>query len=381
MAPAVAKAAIDSGLARVTLDLSEYTLRLKAKQHQGRDVLSHYYCEAKRAKSKKVAFPEGVNPRVLKAAMMAKEEGIAEPILLGVREKIESVARELELSLEGVEIIDPTNDRRHESYLEFFYQQNQRRGVTRSDADREIRRCHLFANTMLARGEVDGLICGVDRYFPSMVKPILETIGLKPGAKTAAGLYIVSIRGRILFFADTAINTSMTSEKLAHIAVMAAEFAKSMNIEPHVALLSYSNFGSVKHPDAYLVRDAATLARELRPDLQIDGEMQADTAVMNDILRTEYPTSHLQEAANVLIFPDMQSGNIAYKLLQRLGGARVIGPVILGLNAPAYVMQRHAGVDEIFNMITVAVAQASFKTKKIIPLAEEKERRGIVSNG
>jgi malate dehydrogenase (oxaloacetate-decarboxylating)(NADP+) len=197
-----------------------------------------------------------------------------------------------------------------------------------------------------------------------MVRPILKTIGLREGATTAAGLYILSIKGRTFFLADTSINTHMTSEKLAEIAIMAAEFAESMNVTPRVAMLSYSNFGSVKHPSAQLVLEATKLAKHRSPHLEIDGEMQVDTAVVPGLIEEDYPFCVLSGPANVLIFPDMQSGNIAYKLLQRLGGARVIGPVILGLNAPAHVMQRHAGVDEIFNMITVAVAQATLRSRR-----------------
>ena len=232
-----------------------------------------------------------------------------------------------------------------------------------------MRRTHLFANMMLAEGGVDGLICGVDRSFPAMMEPILNTIGLKKGSLCAAGLYLVYVKERLYFFADVAINTTMTTEKLAQVAVMAAEFARSMNIEPRVAMLSFSNFGSVRHPLSQLVSEAAERAHEIAPELKLDGEVQADTAVVGEFLRADYPFCNLKDGANVLVFPDMQSGNIAFKLLQRLGGARVIGPVILGLNAPAYVMQRHASVNEIFNMITVAVAQAALKGRRQLSLA------------
>jgi len=365
VAPAVAKAAIATGVAREIIDIEAYTLKLKAQQNQGRVILSEYYCEAKRTEKKRIAFPEGCNEKVMKAAVMAKEEGIANPILLGSKSRIESLADKLEISLEGIEVVEPESDPRYERYAKRYFQENNRRGVTMSDALRELRRSHNFANTMLAEGDVEGLICGVDRYFPALVKPILDTIGLKKGVKTAAGLYILSLKERLFFFADTAINVSMTSEKLAEIAIMAAEFAQSMNVDPRVAMLSHSNFGSLRHPQAKLVRDATQLAKQLAPHLEIDGEIQADSAVVPELLREEYPFSSLTGAANVLVFPDMQSGNISYKLLQRLGGARVIGPVILGLAAPAYVMQRHASVDEIFNMVTVAVAQSALKTKKL----------------
>ena len=384
VAPAVAEAAMQSGVARKKIDLAEYRLRLKAKHNQGREILGVYYGVAQKAKSKRIAFPEGANEKVIKAAVMAREEGIAKPVLLGMREMIVSMAKRIEADLDGIEIIEPALHPQFDNYVESYFKSNCRRGVTRSDAQRELRRAHIFANVMLAEGDVDGLICGIERNFPSMMAPILKTIGLKKGAACAAGLYLIYIKEKLYFFTDVTINTSMDSEKLAQVAVMAAEFAQSMNIEPRVAMLSFSDFGSVKHPLASLVRDATQLVRQIAPDIKVDGEMPADTAVVSEFMREDYPFCALNGAANVLVFPDMQSGNIAYKLLQRLGNARAIGPVILGLNAPAYVMQRHAGVNEIFNMITVAVAQANIKSRRqlalAMPSAEAKSGGKMASN-
>ena len=211
-------------------------------------------------------------------------------------------------------------------------------------------------------------LAGVGQIFPKMVRPILEIVGLKEGYTTAAGLYLLSVKDRLLFFADTAINIEMSKERLADIAMMTAEFARSMNVEPRVAMLSFSNFGSVNHSAAKMVRDATELVKTRAPDLQIDGEMQADAASDWQILSEYYPFTTLHDRANVFIFPDMQSGNISYKLLQRFGGARVVGPIILGLNAPSYVLQRHASVDEVFNMITVAVARAAEANVTALPL-------------
>ncbi len=365
VAPAVARAAMASSVARGSVDIEEYIARLKEKLNQGRQVLRVFYSLAKKAKAKRIAFPEGAHPKVLKAARAAKDERLCEPVLLGMRSKIEEIAAKNDIDLADLTILEPHLHPQFEQHVDRYFSEHAREGIARSDAERELRRPHYFANMLLAVGEVDGLIGGVDRHYGAVVKPILSMIGLKPGATTAAGLYILSIKDRMFFMADTAINIHMTSEKLAAIAVMAAEFAESMNISPRVAMLSYSNFGSVQHPSAAIVRDAVLKARALAPQLAIDGEMQADTAVVSEILTEHYPFSALEGAANVLIFPDMQSGNIAFKLLQRLGGARVIGPIILGLNAPAYVLQRHASVDEILNMVTVAVAQASLRAKRI----------------
>jgi malate dehydrogenase (oxaloacetate-decarboxylating)(NADP+) len=369
VAPAVAEAAIATGVARKNIDLEKYAERLKAKHNQGREILGLYFAVARRAKSKRIAFPEGTNEKVMKAAAMALEEGIARPILLGPKDRIVALAERLDVDLKDIEIIDPATHSDYDKYVETYFQANCRRGITRADAQREIRRAHGFANVMLAQGHVDGIICGVDRNFPSMIDPILQTIGLKKGASCAAGLYLVYIKEQLYFFADVAINITMTAEKLAQVAVMAAEFARSMNIEPKVAMLSFSDFGSVKHPLSQLVREASDLVRQLAPELKVDGEMQADTAVVGEFMREDYPFCALHGAANVLVFPDLNAGNISYKLLQRLGGAQVIGPVILGLNAPAYVVQRHAGVNEIFNMITVAVAQANLKSRRQLSLA------------
>jgi malate dehydrogenase (oxaloacetate-decarboxylating)(NADP+) len=283
------------------------------------------------------------------------------------------------LNLSGCEVIEPERDERYGGYVESYFRSQNRRGVTLSEARREVGGRHIFANMMVASGDADGLISGVDRHYPAMVKPILNLIGLRPGVSTAAGMYLVYVQNRLMFFADTAINISLTSEELASIAVMAAEFALSMNVCPRIAMLSFSNFGSVRHPLAKLVRRAKELVEERAPQLKIDGEMQADTAVVEEILNENYPFCTLGGPANVLVFPDMQSGNIAYKLLQRLGGARVIGPVILGLNAPAYVMQRHASVDEIFNMITVASAQAAMKARQSVAEVP-RAAPGMVSN-
>ena len=359
VAPAVAKAAIDSGVARTPIDIEEYTLFLKGKQNRGRTLIAGCYKTAKEAKRKRVAYAEGSNERVLTAAVMARDEGLAHPVLLGNRERISYAANRLELDISGIEIVDPLTDGRREDYAQRYFKLRGRRGVTISDARRALEREHIFANMLLVQGDVDGLICGVDQNYPEMVKPILQIVGLEPKVSTAAGVYVISIRDRMFFVGDTTMNIEMTPEKLAEVAVMTGEFARSMGVEPRVALLSYSNFGSVSHPSASIVSQAAQLAKAAAPDMKIDGEMWADVAVTASLLKEDAPFSSLEDAANVLIFPDMQSGNIAYKLLQRLGGAKVVGPAILGLEAPAHVMQRHAGVDEIFNMTVVTVAQAA----------------------
>lgn len=360
VAPAVARAAMDSGMARQNINYDEYVLRLRAKQNHGRQILRGYYEIARKASQKRIAFPEGSNGVVLRAAAMALEEGICEPVLVGRRKSIEQQARALEVDIGGMSIVEPVDDPRREEYAQLYFQKLGRKGVTYREAYRQIRNEHVFSCMLLDRGAVEGVICGVEQNYPAMVRPILRIVGLHETAKTAFGLYLLSVKNNLYFLADTTMNADMTKEKLADIAVMTAQFARSMNVRPRVAMLSFSNFGASDHPSAEMVRAAKDLAKLRDPDLQIDGEMQADTAVVEDILRDAYPFCELERAANVLIFPDMQSGNIAYKLLQRLGGARVVGPIILGLKAPAFVLQSHASVDEVFNMITVAVGHAQY---------------------
>jgi len=368
VSPAVAEAAIRTGVARRELDLGEYTVRLKGKQNKGRSILRGYYSLAKKSKRKRIAFPEGDNPRVLTAAIMAQEEGIAEPVFIGDAEAIAKQAALMDISLDGIEVLQPASDKRFRDYVENYYALRNRSGLTFSEAERRMSRSYIFANMLLAQGEVDGAISGVGQIFPKMVRPILEIVGLKEGYSTAAGLYLLSIKDRLLFFADTAINIEMDEKRLADIAMMTAEFARSMNVEPRVAMLSFSSFGSVNHRAAKMVKHATELVKSQVPDLQIDGEMQADAASDWQILSEYYPFTTLHDRANVFIFPDMQSGNISYKLLQRFGGARVVGPIILGLNSPSYVLQRHASVDEVFNMITVAVARAAEEGEAALPL-------------
>lgn len=359
VAPAVAEAAIQSGVARVAIDIEDYRIKLKGQQNRGRTMIATSYRAAKRATRKRVAYAEGSNPRVLKAALMAYEEGLCEPILIGRVEEIRDCARKCEINISSFDIIDPRTDSRREQFAKTYFEQRARHGLTQSDASRACEEERIFASLLLRLGDADAMICGVDQNFPDAAREVLRIVGLRPDIHTAAGLYMISIRDRLLFLADTTMNIEMTSEKLAAVAVMSAEFAQSMGIEPRIALLSFSNFGSVHHASAIRARDAVERIRALSPELMVDGEMWADTAVVDCILREHAPFSTLKEAANVLIFPDMQSGNIAYKLLQRLGGARVVGPVTLGLRSPAYIMQRYAGVDEIFNMTILAVHQAS----------------------
>jgi malate dehydrogenase (oxaloacetate-decarboxylating)(NADP+) len=360
VSPAVAKAAMESGVARKKIDLEDYTLKLKAKQNHGRAMLRYYYALARKTKGeKRIVFPEATSEKVMSAAMMAKKEKICTPVFIGNKEELLQTASRMDFDLTDVEIYDPSNFDKAQQFADLYLDKKGKKGVSASEAKSAVLDNNVFATLMLKQNIVDGLISGIDCNYADTVKPVLEFIGLKPGVHTAAALYMISIADKMLFLSDTAINLEMTKEKLADIALMSADFAKTLGVEPRVAMLSYSNFGNVKTAATKMVSEATDLVRKKNPKLIIDGEMQADTAVEENILKNHYSFSQLDAPANVLVFPDMQSANISFKLLHRLGGARVVGPIILGLNAPAYVLQKYSSVDEIFNMITVAVAQSS----------------------
>ena len=364
VSPAVAKAAIETGVARKKLDLEEYTLKLKAKQNHGRTMLRYYYALARKTKGeKRIAFAEAKNEKVMSAAIMAKNEKICTPVFIGDKTEIQQTAAKMDFDISGIEIHDPKNSEHSKKFADLYLAKKSKKGLKAQDANNAILDNNVFGTLLLKQENIDGLISGIDCNYSDNVRPVLEFIGLKEGVQTASAMYMISIGEKVLFLADTAINLEMTKEKLADIALMSAEFAKSLSVEPRVAMLSYSNFGNVKTDTTNMVREATELVRKKNPNLIVDGEMQADTAVEESVLNTHYSFSKLDAPANVLVFPDMQSANISFKLLHRLGNARVVGPIILGLKAPAYVLQKYSSVDEIFNMITVAVAQSSLVKK------------------
>ena len=357
VSPAVAKAAMETGVARKDIDLDEYTLKLKGQENKGRQILRHYHSVARKSKNKKIVFAEGSDEQVIRAAHLAAHENIAEPILVGNKKEIEGAANKLDLKLDKIEVVDPSEDSNISAFGKELQSIDRFKSLSQEEAEAQSKTDHIYSCMMVREGKADGMISGVGRPFPETVKPIFSIVGLKDKVKTASGLYIVSVKGRLFFINDTAINIEMDSEKLASITLSAAKFTRSMGINPRVALLSFSNFGSVNHDSVNKLRNTLEIVKKADSDLEIDGEMQADTAV-DEILNENYPDCKLSKPANVLIFPDMQSGNICMKMMQRLGGAKVIGPIILGLNRPAYVLPKHADSDEIFNLTTVAVAQA-----------------------
>ena len=354
---AVAKAAMDTGVALEPVDLTEYREQLEKKLGKAHGIMRLIIHKAQ-ATPQRVVFPEGDEDKILRACHILVEEGIARPILLGDEGTIQERAHSLGVALDEIEIVDVRRSGQLEAYASEYYHLRQRRGVTLSEARELIRNRNLFGCMMVRRGDADALVSGVTAHYPETIRPALQTIQLKPGVHRVAGLYVlVTRKGDLLFLADCAVNIEPTAEDLAEIAVCAAQAARRFDVEPRVAMLSFSNFGSAKHPQCEKVRHAAELVKQADPTLMVDGEMMADTAVTPELLN-DYPFSTLKGPANVLIFPDLDSANTAYKLLMRIGGAEALGPILMGLSKPAYVLVRGAEVEDIVNITAIAVVDA-----------------------
>ena len=358
VAPAVAKAAIDSGVAQLPIDIDEYRDQLVRLPQPPLEVIRMMIHKAQR-EPKRVVFPEGEEAKIIRACQILIDERIAHPILLGRRQGVEAKVSDLRLSLEGAEIIDPQEFPRLAEYTSRLYELRQRKGVTLTEASELILNRNVFGAMMVRMGDADAFIAGLTQHYPDTLRPALQVIPLREGVRHVCGMYVlVTPQGQVYFLADTTVNIEPTAEDLAEIAIMTAEAARGFEVEPRVAMLSFSNFGSVRHPLAEKVRRATELVRERAPDLMVDGEMQADTAVLPRIIEERYPFSLLKGGANVLIFPNLEAGNIAYKLLQRIGGAEAIGPILMGLAKPVHVLQRGDEVDDIVKMTAVAVVDA-----------------------
>jgi len=354
--PAVAKAAIETGVARIQIDLDSYRDQLEARLGRGREVMRSVIVRAKKDR-KRIVFPEGEEVKILRAAERLVDEEIAKPILLGRPDVIRARMVEYGLEVDGVEIVDPAHSAKLEVYAEELYGLRNRRGVTRNEAEHLLRNPNTFGSMMVNLGDADAMVAGISQHYPDTIRPALQVIRVKTDARVA-GVYMMVFQNDIKFFADTTVTIDPTPEDLAKIAIEAAEVARRFNVEPRVAMLSFSNFGSTKHPLVDKVRRAVELVREQNPGLVVDGEMQADTAVVREILAGDYPFSRLKEAANVLVFPSLEAGNIAYKLIQRLGDAKAVGPILVGLRKPVHVLQRGAEVDEIVDMAAIAAVEA-----------------------
>ncbi len=357
-ASAVAQAAMETGVAQMPVELEEYKEQLERRLGKAHEVMRAMIHKAQK-KPKRVVFPEGEESKILRACQILLDERIATPILLGNPEKIGAEAARLHLSLEGAKVVDPATFSRLPLYAEELYRMRQRKGVTRREAEELLQGRNLFGAIMVRMGDADALISGLTFHYPDTIRPALQVMSVREGMTKVAGLYmLITPRGDLFFLADTTVNIEPTAEDLAEIALATAEVARRFDVEPRVALLSFSNFGSTRHPLSEKVRRAVEIVRQRAPALVVDGEMQADTAVVPEIIEETYPFSALRSGANVLIFPNLEAGNIAYKLLSRLGGAEAIGPILMGLSRPVHVLQRGAAVEDIVNMAAIAVVDA-----------------------
>jgi malate dehydrogenase (oxaloacetate-decarboxylating)(NADP+) len=363
VAPAVAKAAMDTGVAKQPIaDMQQYKERLEGLQGRSKDVIRSVVNRAK-SNPKRVVFPEGDHPLILQAVAQMVDEGICIPILLGDPDRIKSVAMERGIDVSGMEILDPGAVSWRQEAEDAFFDIRKRRGVTHSEAKRLIRRRIYFGAMMCRLGKADGLIAGLTMYYPETIRPCLEVIGTRKGVKRVCGVYTMVLKNRVLFFSDTTMNIEPNSEELAEIALLTADLAKdTFNMDPRVAMLSFSDFGSVDHPLVRKVQKAVQIVKAQRPDLKCDGEMQADTALGADILAEDYPWVDMPGGPNVLIFPDLTSGNIGYKLVHRLAGAEVIGPITCGMAAPVHVLQRHSDLNDIVHLTALTVVEAQKKS-------------------
>lgn len=357
-ASAVAKAAMETGVAKIEIDIEEYRRQLEARLGKSREVM-RFFIEKAKTQPKRIVFPEGSEIKILRACQNICDEGIAQPILLGNKEEIEKKVKELQLHcLADVEIIDPAAFPKFDEYAEEYFKLRARKGVTRSEARDIIKKHTYFGSMMVHMGDADGLISGLTMHYPETIRPALEIVKMKPEFSKVCGLYMMIFKDDVMFFADTTVNIDPTKEDLAEIAINTAETVRKFGIEPKIAMLSFSNFGSTKHEQSWKIKKAVEIVNAKQPDLIIDGEMQANTAVNPEILTSTYPFSKLKEKANVLIFPDLNSGNIAYKLMEEIGGATAVGPILMGMNKAVHALQRGDSVDKIVNLAAIAVMDA-----------------------
>ncbi len=357
-APAVAKAAVQTGVARVPItDFEAYRDALEARLGKSREVMRFFIHKAQAA-PKRIVFPEGEEEHILRAAQILVDEKIARPILLGNKDVLDRKIREMGLDLAGVEIINPPDSGRFEEYVADFHEARHRKGATHFDAERGMRNPNIFGMTMVRKGHADGLISGITQHYPETVRPAIQIIGTKEGVRRIAGMYMLVFQNQTIFIGDATVNIEPTAEDLAEIALLVAAKVRQFSVEPRVAMLSFSNFGSTRHPLSEKVKRAVEIVRKRAPDLMIDGEMQADTAVTPEIITEFYPFSTLKGGANTLICPDLTSANIAYKLLIRLGGATAIGPILLGIRKPVYLLIPGNEVSDIVNITALAVCEA-----------------------
>jgi malate dehydrogenase (oxaloacetate-decarboxylating)(NADP+) len=367
VSPAVAKAAMDSGVARYPIkDWEKYKEELKLRLGVD-DVILRTITNKAKSDPKRIVFAEADNYKILKAAQIVNDEGIAIPILLGNKEAINQIIKENELELDGILVIDPLEQpEMMEKFAQNLFQKRQRRGITLYEARKFMRDRNYFGASMVEFGDADALISGLTKNYATTVKPALQIIGTEPGVNRVAGMYMMLTKRGPVFFADTTINVNPNVDELVDITLLVNKSVKQFNIKPRIAMLSYSNYGSNEGEVPHKTREAVRILHEKHPDILVDGEMQANFALNQSLLNDNFPFSKLKDGpANTLVFPNLDSGNIAYKLLQELGGAEAVGPILLGMNKPVHVLQLGSSIREIVNMVTIAVADVQSKQSAI----------------
>ncbi len=363
VASAVAEAAMRTGVARKKLDLSQYRDTLETLLGSTYTVMRGIKNRVKtgnvRGNLATIVFPEGENLKILKAARVIREEGIAEPILIGNERMIQEGISELgfEESFKGIRLIRPSSSEYLNAYAEKFFERRKRKGATLAMAQQLMKQNNYYGAMMVEMGHADGLLNGISQSYPDTLRPALQIIGAKPGSRLA-GIYMMIFKKRVLWFADTTVTIQPNAEELADIAIQTASLARSFVVEePRVAMLSFSNFGSNSHPLAVNVREATEIVKRRVPGLIVDGEMQADTALRPEISKESFPFNRVPGNANVLIFPDLQSGNIAYKLIAQTGVAEAVGPILVGMNKPVFVLQQNSDVNDVVNMAAITAME------------------------
>jgi len=354
----VARAAAETGVAQQPIeDYGEYRRRLENMLGRSRGLMHDLYGRA-RQNPKRIVFPEGEQEKIIRAAKILIDEKLAKPIVLGRRGEVNALLDKYHIDRTKLTHIDISDCEQRDLYVERFHELRRRQGVTIADSRRFLASRNYFAMMMLDAGDADGVIAGLGSYYPTTIRPALQIVRPRAGVKHVSGAYLLMFKNRMFVLADTTVNIDPDSETLAEIAEQTAETAKRFNLEPRVAMISFSNFGSTKHPDAEKVAEAVQILKKRRPDLIVEGEMQADTAVVPEIAQEDYAWSAIQGNANVLVFPSLDSANAAYKLLWRLAGAEVIGPILQGLSKPVHVLQRGVDVNDIVNMAVIGVLDA-----------------------
>ncbi|HEX8798786.1 MAG TPA: NADP-dependent malic enzyme [Terriglobales bacterium] len=357
-AVAVAKAAMETGVAQNQVDLAEYREQLEKRLGKAHELMRIMIHKAQ-ANPKRIVFPEGDHEKILRACHVLLEEKVAVPILLGHGDQVEKAAAAVGVSLEGAIVVDPDTHPRFEEYVQEYYRLRQRKGVSLAAAREQMNHRSIFSSMMVRMGDAEALVSGITKNYPDTIRPALQIIGVRQGIHKVSGIYLIITRkGDLNFLADATVNVEPTAEDLAEIALSTAQEARRFDVEPRVAMLSFSNFGSTRHPLCDKVRRAVELVRFADPTLVIDGEVQADFAVNAKRLEAAFPFSRLKGGANVLIFPDLQSCNIAARILPQLGAGEALGPILSGMAKPVHLVQRGAEVEDIVNITTIAVVDA-----------------------